>query len=453
MSSRFAILFIFTLAPAGCGGSPSASNEPDGSSADSGSLTTGTGSSEAGAGSGSSGGGEGADSGGGGESTTDSGNSEASVDGSAPVASGLHVVMGSNGLPGHIVDGSGNMVRLHGADRSGTEFECLSGTFFDGPGDQTGIDAMKTWHINAVRVPLNEDCWLGINGVPTASGGANYQSAIPRWVNLLTQNGMIVVVDLHWTAPGTTLANAQAPMADADHSAHGLVADRQDVRRKRSGNLRSLQRAVRHGLGLLGQRRHLRATERDNAHGRRHGLSATGRAERRGPERGHHGRARLFERHVSVGVVRKQHSRSRGAAERDQHRERRGILARPPFQLGAIGLPESVQRVFHVGHVQHGAVTATDTSATSVLAGGFPIVIRRGRDLGVQRVQRGVVHGRADHRHRGLVRQPPHLDGDGGAGYSVWSWNEDTTPVLITDYTGTPTVDFGTTYQAHLAKF
>ena len=27
---------------------------------------------------------------------------------------------------------------------------------------------MKAWNINAVRVPLNEDCWLGINGVASA---------------------------------------------------------------------------------------------------------------------------------------------------------------------------------------------------------------------------------------------------------------------------------------------
>ena len=35
---------------------------------------------------------------------------------------------------------------------------------------------MKTWSINAVRVPLNEDCWLGINGVKPQYGGAAYRS-------------------------------------------------------------------------------------------------------------------------------------------------------------------------------------------------------------------------------------------------------------------------------------
>jgi hypothetical protein len=40
-----------------------------------------------------------------------------------------------------------------------------------------------------------------------------------------------------------------------------------------------------------------------------------------------------------------------------------------------------------------------------------------------------------------------------GQGYLAWSWNTDTDPVLVTDYSGTPTVDFGQTYQTHLKKF
>ena len=40
-----------------------------------------------------------------------------------------------------------------------------------------------------------------------------------------------------------------------------------------------------------------------------------------------------------------------------------------------------------------------------------------------------------------------------GQGYLAWSWNTDTPPVLLTDYTGTPTQDCGVTYQAHLKQF
>ena len=124
--------------------------------------------------------------------------------------------MGTGGAPGHLVDGSGKIVQLHGADRSGTEDTCDYAGVFDTPVDQAAVDAMKSWKINSVRVPLNEDCWLGINGVTT--GGATYQTAIKTYVDLLTSNGLIVILDLHWAAPGTQKAQGQLGMADADHA-------------------------------------------------------------------------------------------------------------------------------------------------------------------------------------------------------------------------------------------
>ena len=131
---------------------------------------------------------------------------------------GLHVVMGTGGAPGQIVDGAGNVVRLRGADRSGTEYMCLGGAIFDGPSDQASIDAIKAWHINAVRVPLNEDCWLALNGVPSATSGLPYRDAIRAYVSLLEQNGMYAILDLHWAAPGNQVSNGQLGMADADHA-------------------------------------------------------------------------------------------------------------------------------------------------------------------------------------------------------------------------------------------
>ncbi len=78
---------------------------------------------------------------------------------------------------------------------------------------------MLTWDINSVRVPLNEDCWLGINGEP-ANGltVAQYQSDIINWVNLLNQNGLIVILDLHWNNSGTNQSLGQEPMPDLDHA-------------------------------------------------------------------------------------------------------------------------------------------------------------------------------------------------------------------------------------------
>ncbi|MFT3698706.1 MAG: cellulase family glycosylhydrolase [Kofleriaceae bacterium] len=137
-----------------------------------------------------------------------SGSDSGSGSGSAALG-GLHTG------DGKILDGAGNVVFLHGADRAGTEYMCLGGGgTFDGPHDQASIDAMKSWHINAVRVPMNEDCWLGINGV----GDATYKDDIRSWVTLLEQNDMYVILDLHWAAPGSQQANGQLGMADLDHS-------------------------------------------------------------------------------------------------------------------------------------------------------------------------------------------------------------------------------------------
>ncbi len=119
----------------------------------------------------------------------------------------------------HLVNAAGATVRLLGVSRSGTEYMCVKGNaIFDGPSDAASIAAIAGWHAGAVRVPLNEDCWLGINGVNPAYSGAAYQSAIHQYVAALHQAGLAAVLDLHWSAPGTTLATAQLPMADADHA-------------------------------------------------------------------------------------------------------------------------------------------------------------------------------------------------------------------------------------------
>jgi hypothetical protein len=118
-----------------------------------------------------------------------------------------------------IVNSAGQTVRLLGVDRSGTEYACVQGWgFFDGPSDLASVQAMASWHVNAVRVPLNEDCWLGINGVNPTYSGTNYQNQIVNYVNLLNSNGLVAILDLHWNAAGTARATGQQPMPDADHA-------------------------------------------------------------------------------------------------------------------------------------------------------------------------------------------------------------------------------------------
>jgi endoglucanase len=119
----------------------------------------------------------------------------------------------------HFVDGNGNTVRLLGANRSGTQYACAEGTgVFDGPSDDASIASMRKWGFTAVRVNGNEDCWLGINGVPERYSGASYRAAIGDYVRRINAAGMYVIFDLHHSAPGTTLATDQQPMPDRDHA-------------------------------------------------------------------------------------------------------------------------------------------------------------------------------------------------------------------------------------------
>lgn len=119
-----------------------------------------------------------------------------------------------------LVDQNGNAFRMLGVNRSGAEYACAEGWgIFDGPTDTAAaIAAMQRWHVNAVRLPLNEDCWLNINGVKAAYGGVNYQNAIVQYVDDLNAAGIVVILNLHFSAPGTILPDNQWPMADEDHS-------------------------------------------------------------------------------------------------------------------------------------------------------------------------------------------------------------------------------------------
>lgn len=127
-----------------------------------------------------------------------------------------------------LVNAHGAKVVLHGVDRSGSEYACVQGWgFFDGPVNQAAVTAMKTWDINAVRVPLNEACWNGESYVSSTYRGTAYRNAIKAYVSLLNRNGLVVILDLHWTdgdytgPPGNctaTHATCQKPMPDKAES-------------------------------------------------------------------------------------------------------------------------------------------------------------------------------------------------------------------------------------------
>jgi hypothetical protein len=122
-----------------------------------------------------------------------------------------------------LLTAAGATYRLLGVNRASAEFACVQGKgMWDSPTpDQATVDAMKTWNIHAVRIPLNEDCWLGTFGTPS---GATYQQEVRNYANLLVANGITPIVEMHWnhgsyTGPISACADVNAtcqkPMPDA----------------------------------------------------------------------------------------------------------------------------------------------------------------------------------------------------------------------------------------------
>ncbi len=130
------------------------------------------------------------------------------------------------------VNASGQTVRLIGVNRSGSEYSCSGDDgagghgygFFQGPTSDRAIKAMKTWHINAVALPLNEACWIGgYAGLNPSFTGVPYRNAIAGYVKRLNSHGIYAILRLSGAAPGNKAygavpGDAEAPMADADHS-------------------------------------------------------------------------------------------------------------------------------------------------------------------------------------------------------------------------------------------
>lgn len=118
-----------------------------------------------------------------------------------------------------IEDENGTQLFLRGVNRSGSEYRCIQGGgFFDGACDEASVRAMKTWNINAVRVPLNEACWLGLDSAPADFAGDAYKSAIQSYVHLLHKYALVPILDLHWSRAGDATPDSLDPMPNADHS-------------------------------------------------------------------------------------------------------------------------------------------------------------------------------------------------------------------------------------------
>ncbi|WUW19178.1 cellulose binding domain-containing protein [Streptomyces sp. NBC_01465] len=127
-----------------------------------------------------------------------------------------------------LVDAAGAERHLYGVNRSGAEFMCVQGYgVFDGPVDDASIAAIADWKANTVRIPLNEECWLGTSNIDPAYGGTNYINAIKGFVTRLEAHGITPLLEMHWSYGQYTgnssgcadlHASCQKPMPDAQYA-------------------------------------------------------------------------------------------------------------------------------------------------------------------------------------------------------------------------------------------
>lgn len=117
-----------------------------------------------------------------------------------------HVVVEDNLL----VDArSGREFVPRGVNWSSFEYACAQGWGMSTLDSLVALDphsyeaeAIAGWGANTVRLPLNQDCWLGTRGAPVSDQSvartpAAYRAEVEEFVDALNRAGLVVVLDLH----------------------------------------------------------------------------------------------------------------------------------------------------------------------------------------------------------------------------------------------------------------
>ncbi|WP_433121214.1 Ig-like domain-containing protein [Micromonospora sp. CA-246542] len=118
--------------------------------------------------------------------------------------------------------------RLTPLARTGAEARCVQGRgIWDGAVDATAVAGLAARGVQAVYIPLNEACWLGLSYVDPRYGGEPYRQEIVAYTQRLTTAGITPIVALAWshgryTGPGATCRDERAvcakPMPDAAYA-------------------------------------------------------------------------------------------------------------------------------------------------------------------------------------------------------------------------------------------
>ncbi len=144
--------------------------------------------------------------------------------GSAPAVPGPVSVAGNR-----LVGEGDATIRLLGVDRSGTEYACAQGYGFTDSADYERPDsarmvaAIASWGVNAVRIPLNEACWLGLPGTKARWSGAAYRAKVDTYVERLEDAGIHPILDLHVVDPkGLSPRRATQGLRPAPDAAHSV---------------------------------------------------------------------------------------------------------------------------------------------------------------------------------------------------------------------------------------
>lgn len=110
-----------------------------------------------------------------------------------------------------LTDLYGNVLQLQGENVTGlSEREPSMWNGFYNTTVSTWISIKNAWHMNVIRLPVNEYDWRHNT---SSAGGRSYQIIVETTVANIIASGMYVIIDLHWAAPNgyTSSACGSAP--------------------------------------------------------------------------------------------------------------------------------------------------------------------------------------------------------------------------------------------------